>query len=326
MNLRRIDLNLLVIFEALMLEKSITGAARSIGMTPSALSHALSRLRRTFNDPLMERKPHGMIPTRRALDLIKPVRAALHQLQRGVADQLDFDPAKSVRTFNIRTSDFLSACLLPRLCAQFRRRAPLASLVVDYLPEDLRDFYHPGDIQLRIDAHPPRSEYRREEIWRDAFVVAMRRDHPVTGTRLTLRGLLEMPYLEVSSAVIDRRPLDDVLNSKGLAQRTMVTIPSLAGVIPILTHSDLWTALPEKWVALYAGPQEIATAPLPVQGVEYAVDMVWHHDDDRDAGHRWLRKLIKEEFAALYTPAVGFRRRDHRPDRLDVVPLHISDD
>lgn len=324
MNLRGIDLNLLVIFEAVMAEKSIAAAARSVGMSPSALSHALSRLRQTFNDPIIERKSRGMVPTQRALDLIEPVRTALQQLRRGIVDQLAFEPATSKRTFRLCISDFLSGCLLPRLCARIRMEAPLVTLVAEHLPQQGKDSYEPGDIQLRVDADVSGPQYRSERIWRDPFVVAMRRSHPLAKTTPTLLRLLESPYLEVSSAIIDGRPLDDVLNSKGLARRTKVSIPSLAGVMPILAHSDLWTVLPRKWAALYAGTLEIATVPLPVRGVEYAVDMIWHQDDGRDRGHRWLRKRIKDEFAALYTPVSGRPRASKRADRLDVVPLRMA--
>jgi DNA-binding transcriptional LysR family regulator len=295
-------------------------------MTPSALSHALSRLRQTFNDPLIERKPGGMVPTQRALDLIEPVRAALQELRRGIVDQLAFDPETSKRTFKLRISDFLSSCLLPRLCARIRAEAPLVTLVAEHLPNDGKDSYEPGDIQLRVDARVRGPRYRSERIWRDPFVVAMRRSHPMAGTKLNLHRLLELPYLEVSSAIIDRRPLDDVLNSRGLVRQTKVTIPSLAGVMPILAHSDLWTVLPQKWAALYAGTHEIATAPLPVKGVEYAVDMVWHRDDGRDRGHRWLRSRIKEEFAALYTPIRGRLRTVTGADRLDEIPVRVASD
>lgn len=324
MNLRGIDLNLLVIFEAVMAEKSIAGAARSVGMSPSALSHALSRLRQTFNDPLIERKPRGMVPTQRALDLIEPVRAALQQLRRGIVDQLAFEPATSQRTFRLCISDFLSGCLLPRLCARIQAEAPLVTLVAEHLPTEGKDSYEPGDIQLRVDAHVSGPLHRTERIWRDKFVVAMRRAHPMAKTKPNLLRLLEVPYLEVSSAIVDRRALDDVLDSKGLARRTRVTIPNLAGVMPILAHTDLWTVLPQKWVALYAGTHDIATAPLPVGGVEYAVDMIWHRDDGRDRGHRWLRNRVKEEFAALFTPVHGQLRTIKGADRLDVVPLRVT--
>jgi DNA-binding transcriptional LysR family regulator len=323
MNLRSIDLNLLVIFDALMAEKSLSAAARKVGMTPSAASHALNRLRRTFNDPLIERTPHGMQPTRRARDLIEPIHAALAQLERSVSNQLDFDPATAERTFNIRISDFMVACLLPRLCARVRVEAPGVMLVVDHLPSGDKDPYQAGDIQLRVDTRVTGAEYRKERIWRDRFVAAMRRGHPAAEAKLTLERFLSLPYLSVSGAVIDTRPLDDVLDSKGLRRRIVVTVPSMAVVVPILAYSDLCTILPERWIALYAGRDMLAATPLPLKDLAYVVDMVWHRADDRDGGHRWLRTLISHEFAALYAPVDGDDRGGSRPgpDRLDRVPV-----
>jgi DNA-binding transcriptional LysR family regulator len=146
MDLRRIDLNLLVIFDALMAERSISRAARKIGLTPSAVSHALRRLRDTFNDPLIERTPEGMVPTQRAQDLAKSVHAGLRQLQHGIVQQLDFDAATSDRSFTIHLSDFLIGCLLPRVCARMRAEAPGVTLVAEHLPSDGKKSYAPGAI------------------------------------------------------------------------------------------------------------------------------------------------------------------------------------
>jgi DNA-binding transcriptional LysR family regulator len=166
-----------------------------------------------------------------------------------------------------------------------------------------------------VDARGVGPEYKRTRIWRDPFVVAMRRGHPAAARQITLERYLQLPHLVVSSAIIDRRPLDEVLENKGLACPAMVTIPSLAGVIPILEHTDLCAVLPEQWIVLYGGAGKLATAPLPVDGVEYKVDMIWHVRDDREAGHRWLRALIAQEFAALYATASD---RGEGPHRLDV--------
>ncbi|WP_421994452.1 LysR family transcriptional regulator [Reyranella sp.] len=323
MNLRSIDLNLLVIFDALMAEKGITRAAKAIGMTPSAVSHALGRLRQTFGDPLFGRTPTGMQPTRRALELIPFVRAALHSLQHGIALQHDFDPATSQRIFNLRQSDFMSDCLLPRLCARLRAEAPGVTLVVGQLPDDDENPYAPGDIQMRVGARVRGPEYRRKRIWRDPFAVAMRAGHPARRGTLTFDRFLELPFLDVSSAIVDRRSLDEVLRSRGATRRTAVTIPTLAGVVAVLAHTDLCAVLPQRWVALYSAPSELATMPLPepLHGIEYAVDMIWHASDERNAGHRWLRRLIVEEFDVLYAPPVLQKRRvGHPPSRLDEVP------
>jgi DNA-binding transcriptional LysR family regulator len=325
-NLRSIDLNLLVIFDALMAEKSLSAAARKVGMTPSAASHALQRLRTTFNDPLIERTARGMVPTRRALDLITAVRDGLQQLKYGIGNQLDFDPATAERTFNVRLSDFMMDCLLPRLCARLRAEAPGVMLVVDHLPRDGSEAYEPGDIQLRVDARVPGPKFGRERIWRDPFVIAMRRRHPAAKSPISLDRFMELPYLDVSSVVIDTRTLDEFLESKGLTRRASVTIPSLSAVVPILQHSDLCAILPRRWVDLYSAPSRLATVPLPLDGIEYAVDMIWHSRDDRDAGHRWLRNLIVQEFAVLYAPTnPAVRSGRHSPDKLDVLsPLSRS--
>jgi DNA-binding transcriptional LysR family regulator len=323
MNLRSIDLNLLVIFDALMAEKGISRAAKAIGMTPSAVSHALNRLRQTFGDPLFDRTPTGMAPTRRALELIPFVRAALHSLQHGIALQHEFDPETSQRTFNLRQSDFMSDCLLPRLCARVRVEAPGVTLIVDQLPGADEDPYAAGDIQLRVGTRLHGPEYRRKRIWRDPFAVAMRSDHPAKTGKLTLDRFLELPFLDVSSAIVDRRSLDEVLISRGARRRTAVTIPTLAGVVAVLAHTDLCAVLPQRWVTLYSAPSELTTVllPIPLQDIEYAVDMIWHISNEKNAGHRWLRRLIVEEFDVLYAPpSLQKRRVGHPPSRLDEVP------
>jgi DNA-binding transcriptional LysR family regulator len=294
-NLRNIDLNLLVLFDALMAERSISAGARRVGMTPSAASHALQRLRTTFHDPLITRTSQGMEPTRRAKDLAKYVREAMHQLRQGIRNQLDFDPATAERTFNIRISDFMINCLLPRLCARVRAEAPGVTLVVEHLPKN-GEAYEPGDIQLRVAAQPRSPQYKTERIWCDPFVIAMRRDHPAAQAPISLDRFLELPYLDISSVMIDTRTLDDVLGSKGLERRASATIPSLAAVIPILEHSDLCAILPRRWISLYSAPSVLATAPLPplLNDIEYAVDLVWHNEDERDGGHQWLRSVIAQ--------------------------------
>jgi DNA-binding transcriptional LysR family regulator len=134
-------------------------------------------------------------------------------------------------------------------------------------------------------------------------VIAMRRDHPAAQREMALQTYAELPHLDVSSAIIDTRPLDEVLDASGLARRAVITIPSMAAVIAILEHTDLCAVLPERWLTLYSEPGRLATVPLPLRGIEYNVDMIWHRRDDNDSGHRWLRTVIAQEFAQLYAPA-----------------------
>ena len=316
LNLRSIDLNLLVIFDALMAERSITGAARKVGITPSAMSHALHRLRQTFNDELLERTGRGMVATQRALDLWGPVGAALRQMQSAVEQQLEFDPGTSERSFAIRISDYAAQCLLPRVCARVRAEAPNTTLVVDYLLGERPGSDNPGEIQIRVCAGDWGPGYRRQNLLRNRFVVVMRRGHPAAGQDMTLDLYLSLPHLIVSS--VGGQVIGDRLAREGLSRRVAVTIPSLAGVIPILEHSDLCAVLPEYWLKLYCAPGRLTTATLPIAPADYTIDLIWRVQDERDAGHRWLRQLIADEEARVL--AASDWVAGDSPNRLDRVP------
>lgn len=324
MNLRSLDLNLLVIFDALMTERSITRAASRIGMTPSAVSHALRRLRDTFQDPLIERTPDGMAPTHRGLDLQKRVHGALADIARAVDQQLVFDPATSERTFKIRTTDYLVCCLLPRVCTRVRAEAPNATVIVEYIGDngDLRE--EPGDLVLRLYAGSPDSEHAQHRLLQDRLVVAMRRDHPAAGQHMSLDVFVSVPQVRVSIAAIGANLVDDALAKRGLKRRVVSIIPTLAMVMPIIEHTDLWAVLPERWVEVYGNPKRIISAPLPLPEIEFTIDLVWQRRDESDGGHRWLREIIQQEFAILYTaPASQLRRDGDRPDFLDHFPIAV---
>jgi DNA-binding transcriptional LysR family regulator len=303
MNLRSIDLNLLVIFDALMAEKSVKRTAEKVGVTPSAISHALGRVRRTFNDELLVRTPRGLEPTHRGRELANSVREALQQLHRAVDQQLNFDCATSERTFKIHTSKYLDRCLLPRVCARIRAEAPRVGLIVDRAALDMQGTAEPRDIQLRVCAGSWGPDYRETCMLRGRFVVAMRHDHPAAGKAMTIERLVALPHILVS-AVSEGR-VDRSLRRLGLSRWIAVTIPSLAGVFPIIEHSDLCAVLPEQWVRLYSSPGQVACATLPLPDLEFTVDMIWHRDDDPDSGHRWLRDLVRQEFALLYVNTAG---------------------
>lgn len=316
MNLRSIDLNLLVFFDALITEKSITGAAHKVGISPSAMSHALNRLRQTFGDELLERTGQGMVPTRRALELWQAVNAALHQVEHAVEAQLEFDPAVSERSFTLRASDYHTQCVLPRVCCRIRREAPNVTLLVSEPTEDRPGTDDPGDIQLRVCAGDWGPQYRQRRLWRSPFFVAMRPGHPAAEREMTLEVYLSLPHIAVSS--IGARLVDYRLADHGLSRRIALTLPNLAGVVAIVQNSDLCAVLPDSWIGLYAAPDSLATAALPFD-IDYTIDLIWRVQDERDGGHRWLRELIADE-VALVTAAADWAGAGE-PHRLDRVPL-----
>jgi len=299
MNLRNVDLNLLVIFDALMTEKSISRAADRIGVSPSAVSHALRRLRDTFRDELIQRTAQGMVPTQRALDLHRRVRSALAEISRAVDQQLHFDPGTSERTFTIRINDYITACVVPRICARMRSEAPNSKLIVEFMRSATEAHEEPGDIRLTIGADPCGPDDYQHAVWQSGLVVALRQDHPAAATRISLDTFLSLRHLRVAGATVETRVVDVALARRGMSRAIAVTVPSLSAVLPILEHTDLCTVQPAQWIKLYSEPGRIAVAPLPLPEIVFTMNMVWHKGDDPDAGHRWLRDLIEQEFTVL---------------------------
>jgi DNA-binding transcriptional LysR family regulator len=306
-NLRSLDLNLLVIFDALIEERSITAAARKVGVSQSAMSHALRRLRETFKDDLFRRTPSGLVPTTRALHLASTLRLALNEIGTGLNEHFQFDPKTSSRTFHVQMSDYAVGCLLPRMCARVRAEAPGVKLIVHH-PNQTNPFELDTvtDLQLLVCApsRPP-SGYKVEHLKRSPFMVVMRRDHPIAKAKMTPKLFLGLPLVRVDTGVSGRWILDDELARRGLSRNIVLNIPSLTGIIPILKHTDLCAILPKVWALLYSQPGDLAMSPLPMPGFDYTVDLVTGSRYERDPGHRWLRQIVREELRALYDPDGG---------------------
>lgn len=294
MNLRSIDLNLLLVFEALMAERSVTRAAEKVGVSQSAMSHGLRRLRATFNDDLVKRTPRGLVPTRRALSLVDPIRTALRQIQCALGEQLDFDPKTSERLFKIQFSYYMTGRVLPRLCERVRAEAPGVKLVVDYLPAgsglDLDD---PGNIQIRVSTGVSSSpDYNQEPLFDDRFVVIMRADHPAAQKKMTPELFGSLSYVKTSLPPSGSEHVDAFLSTRGLSRRIAMEIPSPFWLVPVVQRTDVCAVVPERWVEPRSAGADIAVVPLPTAEDRFTVEQFWHVRNDRDPGHRWLRQVI----------------------------------
>ena len=308
MNLRCIDLNLLVVFDALIATRSITRAARKVGVSQSAMSHALRRLRQTFDDEILRRTPRGMVPTQRALQLLEPIRLSLFGIERAIDQQLTFDPKTSQRIFNLQVSDYMMGCLVPRICARVRAEAPKLSMVIHHPPADHGQLPDEAmDIELMAGASAAQRlpGRKHERLLRDRFLIAMRRGHPALSRPITREVFLGLPHLIVSNSVIGSTVLEETLHKLGWSGQPALRLPSVSGVIPIIRHSDLCAVLPGAWLKLYAPSQSISVRALPFPDIDFIVEQRWHARNDRDPGLRWLRQLIRAEFEALHTPSGG---------------------
>nr|WP_315236404.1 LysR family transcriptional regulator [uncultured Albidiferax sp.] len=295
-DLRNIDLNLLVIFEALVEERSVTKAAARLNLTPSAVSHALRRLREQFKDPLLLRTADGMLPTPEAVRLATRFRKAFSEIESAIEVAGAFDPATARRSFLLRVSDYVGVLLLPRLCTQLRSVAPGISLVVQSFdmrqPSD-RVEYEGVEIRLSVSrGNSVLSASRR--ILEDRWMVLMRSDHPAAAAPLTLEKYLEWGHLKVSG--VGSSIIDELLAEKGLARRVMVQVPTWQGMVPVIESTDLIAAMPAHWMDSVLSGSNCVAFPLPLPELALSIDAVWHPRNDHDPGHRWFRDLIHEIF------------------------------
>src|SRR6202051_2415999 len=197
-----IDLNLLVVFDAIMRERSVTRAGQRLGLSQPAISHALTRLRHMLKDELFVRSPYGMVPTPRAELLATPIRIALDGLQQSL-EPVQFEPAKATTTFRIAVDNYAAIVLVARVAMQVAKEAP--GVTLDFRPSgtlNVPELLDRSELHLAIGppgAHGERFSVRR--LLQDQFVVVHRKDHPAARTReFSTEKLATLPQLEISSA------------------------------------------------------------------------------------------------------------------------------
>jgi DNA-binding transcriptional LysR family regulator len=292
MNWRSIDLNLLVVFDAVMAERSVTRAGRVIGLSQPAMSHALNRLRHMLDDELFVRTPDGMAPTPRAEQLAEPVRNALNEMQLAL-EPLAFDPHTSDRTFVIGMNNLAAVVVAPPLCAAVCGIMPGVRL--DMRPSgtlDIADCLDRGDLDLAIGGlESPGERFASQLLLEGPFVLVMRRGHPASRRKLSADVLAGLPYLEISSSGEDTGFLDRWLAARGLSRRIVVRSPYLSART-ILTESDL-VAIFSRRVA------QVFTRYFPLEMREPEFDsptvrtlMLWHRRLEAHPAHRWLREQV----------------------------------
>ena len=305
MNMRNIDLNLLVVLDALISERSVSRAANRLGLTQSAVSHALRRLRDLFGDDLLMRSAGGMDLTARAIQLAEELRVVLGQIQSMVNQRGNFDPAKSNWVFRLRVSDYVSSFLLGQLCRVMRTEAPGARLDVSHFSEGGQELI--GD-EIHVRLGPDGgglARYRRLRVFEDEFVVVMNKRHPLAKQEMTVEAYVTLVHLKVAASAIGTNLIDDALARRGLKRDIAMRVPSWLDVHPIVATTDLVAALPRRWTRTGPFAATCVVKPLPIDEVGLEIDAVWHPRHDEDPGHAWMRATIKK---AMQQPDKSPRR------------------
>jgi DNA-binding transcriptional LysR family regulator len=304
-NIRNVDLNLLVVFDALFDERSVTRAAARLARTQSAVSGMLAKLRRTFSDQLFVRTSHGILPTRRAEALAGPVKDLLASAQSLVAADA-FDPAKAEGVIRLCGSDYLQHAAMTPLIREVRRRAPRMRLLVAPRPASgVADMLARGEIDLCLSIREIAiPDLPARLLYRDRYICVARKRHPLRGPRLTTKQLCAFDHLIVDPTGRSFvAPVDAVLAARGHQRRVACAVPSFPVLLEVLQFGDFFGFVPERLLQKRRSDLKTFQTDLVIPPLEVIAN--WHPRAAGDAQHKWLRDLLVEVLEGPGQGSVG---------------------
>jgi len=294
-DITKIDLNLLVVLDALLDERSVTRAAVRLGYTQPTISGMLARLRDLFGDPLFVRAQRGLLPTPRAMALAAPLKQLLADSQRLVARK-EFDPAEAEATFVIASSDYMQLTLLVPFIKVLRNEAKQTRLAIaPPIIEGVGDALARGQIDLAVTIPEfAMSDLPSRLLYRERYVVAVRPQHPLARrATVTVRRFCEYDHVLVSpTGGAFKGPTDQALARLGLRRKVRYSVPSFLIVPEILQADDLVALVPSR--LLRKNDTRLAVLKPPVEVPSFDVIAAWHPRVHKDPAHRWLRSRLAE--------------------------------
>jgi DNA-binding transcriptional LysR family regulator len=291
MNLRSLDLNLLLVFDAVYGERSISKAATRLHLSQPTVSNALARLRVRLEDPLFERSAHGMAPTPKAKKLAEPIRQALNMLERGLRDDDAFDFAQSDREFVVAVEDYGEAVILPGFIQWLSGVAPGIRIRIRpessaQLKAELRD----GTVDLAVDYFPLIDATCSSKcVLTETLMSLSRRDHPTLHERLGLEQYLALHHVVLSGPSNARPMIDLALSKRGLQRHIAVTVPHFISMPLMVQTTNMICTLPRRMAQLFADNFRLRLHTVPLRIPEFPVYLIWNKAVDGDAGHKWFR-------------------------------------
>lgn len=297
--LRRLDFGLLLVLDGALRHRKLSTVAERLGLTPSAVSHALARLRDAFGDPLFVRRPHGVEPTPRALELAGPVAAILQTASRALSGPEAFDPAASRRVFRVGALDhetalfastFLDAGFGTELGFSVRPLARDAALTA------LRQ----GELDLALGFFwRARDGVERVPLYEERYAVAVRADHPAAVAPLTAEAYAALDHVLVSPAGDLRGIMDERLAELGMSRRVVLAVPYFFAAFAAVARSSAAATLPRRLAERHARDFGLVLLDPPLLVRRFPVHLAWAARDAADPGLSWLRDKLTTAAAAL---------------------------
>ncbi|MDG9885344.1 MULTISPECIES: LysR family transcriptional regulator [Pseudomonas] len=294
-DLRRVDLNLLIVFETLMHERSVTRAAEKLFLGQPAISAALSRLRTLFDDPLFVRTGRSMEPSARAQEIFALLSPALDSISTAVSRAADFDPATSTSVFRIGLSDDAEFALLPSLLKRIRAEAPGVVLVVrrvNYLL--MPGLLASGEISVGVSYTDDLPANAKRKVLRRSKPKLLRADS-VPGS-LSLDDFCKRPHALVSFAGDLSGFIDEELAKLGRQRHVVLAVPQFNGLGSLLTGTDIVATVPDYTADILTAAGGLRAEELPLETRTFELHMAWRGAQDNDPGEKWLRSRIQMFF------------------------------
>jgi DNA-binding transcriptional LysR family regulator len=292
--LAAIDLNLLVVLRALLTERHVTRAAARLGLSQSATSHALSRLRDLYGDPLLVRSGRYLTLTPRAARLLPALEQGLTDLESTVTPEPDFDPATARRTFTLGVSDYLQALIMGPLLRQLASQAPGVDLSLVVFP-NVAELVESGSLDLTITVPGPETRLlRRELLFHEDFLCMVRRDHPHIKRAPTLEKYLAQRHVVVAPTGTPGSRVDTVLAQRGLQRRVALRVTNFLIAPVVVCQTDLVNTMPSRLARQLAKTYPLRLLPAPLELPTFEYCMFWHPRSEHDAAQRWLRGVVME--------------------------------